>query len=107
MRNALRRRARVLTPAAIALAAALLTLLAGGWSTGAGAGTRVWMASPYVKLQETTQLAAWRPALIAPRGGRAAFQLVVDRGPKAQPRAGVLTGPAGARLADVAIRRVL
>ena len=108
MRNALHSRARALTPAALALTAALATLLASGWTTGAGAGTRVWTAGPYVKLQETTRTAAWRPVLVAPRGGRAAFQLVVDGGAKAQPRAGFLTGPAGARLANaVAIRREL
>ena len=104
MRDALRRRRR----AALAVALCLAALLAGGWTTRGDAGTRVWVANPYVKLQETTKPATWRPALVAPRGGRTAFQLVVDRGAKARPRAGALTGPAGARLAHaVSIRRVL
>jgi hypothetical protein len=93
---------------ALALAAGLAVLLAGGWTTRGDAGTRIWVASPYVKIQEAARPAPWRPALVAPRGGRAAFQLIVDRAAKALPKAGALTGPAGARLAGtVSIRREL
>ena len=47
---------------------------------------RIWIASPYVKLQATTAAAAWKAALVAPRGGRASFQLVVDGGADGQAR---------------------
>ena len=96
------------TLAALVLAATAIAAVAGDWTSSAGTGSRLWAANPYVKLQETTRPAPWKPALVAPRGGRAAFQVVLDRAPKAQPRAGVLTGPAGARLANaVSIRREL
>ena len=97
-----------LTLTAAVVAATVVAAVAGGWTSRAEAGSRLWVANPYVKLQETTRPAPWKAALVAPRGGRAAFQVVLDRAPKAQPRAGVLTGPAGARLANaVAIRREL
>ena len=93
-------RASGLTVTAVVVAAIVVAAVAGGWTSRADAGSRLWVANPYVKLQEATRPAPWKAALVAPRGGRAAFQVVLDRAPKAQPRAGVLTGPAGARLAN-------
>ncbi|MDX6562063.1 MAG: hypothetical protein QOD65_1877, partial [Gaiellales bacterium] len=93
---------------AIVLAATAVAAVAGGWTSRSGAGSRMWVASPYVKLQESTRPSPWKPALVAPRGGRAVFQVVLDGGAKAQPRAGVPTGPGGARLAGaISIRREL
>jgi hypothetical protein len=92
--------------AGLALGAALM--LAPGWASGHAASPRVWAASPYVKLQATTQPAAWRAALEAPRGGRAFFQVVVDDGPGARPAAAPLRGPGNATLTSrVQIEREL
>ena len=90
-------RASGLTLTAVVVAVTVVAAVAGGWTSRADAGSRLWVANPYVKLQEATRPAPWKAALVAPRGGRAAFQVVLDRAPKAQPRAGVLSGPAGAR----------
>ena len=75
-----------LTLAAVVVAATVVAAVAGGWTSRAGAGSRLWVANPYVKLQEATRPAPWRPALVAPRGGRAAFQ-VVSTGPRRRSRA--------------------
>jgi Domain of unknown function (DUF4091) len=95
--------------AALAVAAlAAVTALAGGWSSGRAAGARIWTAGPYVKLQETTRPARWKASLVAPRGGRASFQLVVDGGGAVRPQAGRLVGANGARLtAAVSVLREL
>jgi hypothetical protein len=103
-----RARARGPALAALVLAAAGVAAVAGGWTSRADAGSRLWAANPYVKLQAATRPAPWTATLVAPRGGRASFQVVLDRAPKAQPRGGDLVGPAGARLANaVSIRREL
>jgi hypothetical protein len=78
---------------------ALVAVVASGWSRAHGSAARLWTASPYIKLQATTRPAPWRAALVAPRGGRAFFQLVVDGGATVQPTAGALRGAHGARLA--------
>jgi hypothetical protein len=98
-----------LTLAAAVLAATAVAAVAGGWTSRSGDASRLWTANPYVKLQESARPTPWKPALVAPRGGRAAFQVVLDRAAKAQPRPGVLRGPAGARLAAgaISIRREL
>ncbi len=85
------------------VAVTLLIAIAAGWSHEHGNAQRVWVATPYVKLQTTTSPARWRPALIAPRGGRASFQLVVDGGRTVEPAAGDLRGPGGATIAKAAV----
>jgi hypothetical protein len=86
----------------------ILVVTAAAWSHEGSGSQRIWIATPYVKLQATTTAAAWRPALVAPRGGRASFQLVVDGGRTVRPSAGALTGAHGARLAGaVSVRREL
>jgi hypothetical protein len=82
---------------AVAVLAAV-TALAGGWSSGRAGGARIWTASPYVKLQEATRPTAWRLSLVAPRGGRASFQLVVDGGSAVRPKAGRLLAANGEKL---------
>ena len=90
---------RLLTAAfAVALAG-----IAAGWTSQDGAGQRVWLASPYVKLQAATSVATWKPLLVAPQGGRASFQLVVDGGPAVKPVPGSLRGPGGAKLRSGAV----
>ena len=86
---------RRLLPAALAV---VLAGIAAGWSSQHGAGQRIWIATPYVKLQATTAPAPWKAALVAPRGGRASFQLVVDGGATVRPVASGLRGPGGAKL---------
>jgi hypothetical protein len=88
------------------LTAAFAVALAGigaGWTSHDGAGQRVWLASPYVKLQAATSAATWKPLLVAPQGGRASFQLVVDGGPAVKPVPGSLRGPGGAKLRSGAV----
>jgi hypothetical protein len=89
---------RVLVAAALLSTLAAVAGVAGGWSSGRAGATRVWTASPYVKLQAGTRPAPWRASLVAPRGGRASFQLVVDGGSAARPRVRPLVGAGGARL---------
>ena len=84
-----------LLPAAVAI---VLAGTAAGWSSFQGATQRIWIATPYVKLQATTTPAPWKAALVAPRGGRASFQLVVDGGDTIRPVPSSLRGPGGARL---------
>ena len=79
-------RASGLTLTAAVVAATVVAAVAGGWTSRADAGSRLWVANPYVKLQETTRPAPWKAALVAPRGGRAAFQVVLDR-PRRRSRA--------------------
>ena len=86
---------RRLLPAALAV---VVAGIAAGWSSQHGAGQRIWIATPYVKLQATTAPAPWKAALVAPRGGRASFQLVVDGGATVRPVASGLRGPGGAKL---------
>ena len=61
---------------ALILAATVVAAVAGGWTSRAEAGSRLWAANPYVKLQEPTRPAPWKAALVAPRGGRTSFQVV-------------------------------
>jgi len=89
---------RVLGAAALLSALATVVGVTGGWSHGRSGAPRVWTASPFVKLQAATRPAAWRASLVAPRGGRASFQLVVDGGSAARPRIRPLVGANGARL---------
>ncbi len=85
----------------VALAALLASAvaLAAGWTSSDRAQPRIWVAGPFVKLQATTRPAGWQPLLVAPRGGRASFQLVVDGGAMARPTATPLLGAGGARIA--------
>jgi hypothetical protein len=95
-------------PLPTALAVLFIAAFAVGWSRDHSAAVRVWVASPFVKLQAETAPAAWRPALVAPRGGRTSFQLVVDGGRQVRPAVGVLRGPSGAALPGIAsIKREL
>jgi hypothetical protein len=95
-------------PLPTALFVALIAAIAVGWSRDHSRAVHVWAASPYVKLQPATTTAPWRPSLIAPRGGRASFQLVVDGGPTVRPAPGALIGPRGAQIAgSVSIKREL
>ena len=91
--------------------ALVLTLVAGiavGWTRDHSRAVQVWAASPYVKLQPATKPAPWRPALVAPLGGRASFQLVVDGGRAVRPSLGALVGPGGTRVPGaVSIKREL
>jgi glycosyl hydrolase family 123 len=87
---------------AVMLAVALAAIAA-GWTSHHGAARRVWIASPYVKLQAATSPARWKPVLVAPRGGRASFQLVVDGDSAVRPVPGGLHGPGGAKLRSGAV----
>jgi hypothetical protein len=58
----------------------------------------VWAAGAFVKLQPGARAARWDGLLVAPRGGRASFQVVVDGGAAAAPRAGAVVAADGARL---------
>ncbi|MDX6619787.1 MAG: hypothetical protein QOK36_2173 [Gaiellales bacterium] len=99
-RRATGRRSLLRMPLALLalLALVALAMCAGGWSSGHAAGATISAAGPYVKLQQTTRVAPWRPSLVAPRGGRASFQLVVDGGGEVRPSAGRLLGENGASL---------
>jgi hypothetical protein len=86
---------RGLLPAVLAVA---LAGTAAGWSSFEDVTPRIWIASPYVKLQGATAPRAFKAALVAPRGGRTSFQLVVDGAGTVRPEPSGLRGPGGARL---------
>jgi hypothetical protein len=80
---------------------AVAVVLAGtavGWSSVQGATQRIWLATPYVKLQATTTPKPWKAARRDQRGGRASFQLVVDGSATVTPVPSSLRGPGGRRL---------
>jgi hypothetical protein len=89
---------RLLRALAAGLALGTALVLASGWTSRHAAAPRLWATGPYVKLQATTKPVPWRSSLIAPRGGRVFFQVVLDDGARAQPVAGALRGPGGAGL---------
>ena len=85
-------------PLPTALVVTLIAGIAVGWTRDHGRAVQVWAASPYVKLQPAAEPVPWRPTLVAPLGGRASFQLVVDGGRAVRPSLGPLLGPGGTRV---------
>src|SRR5262245_39179153 len=82
------------------LAGAVVALVA---ASPAGAATAS-AASPYVKVQPGTRPAAFRPDLVAPKGGAAMFQIVL-RGVGAAPRSAAAAGGVPGGWVDVKAER--